>query len=67
MGSLKKSANELGYSKDFMAQLDTAQAKTIERLRTLRQEHAAPKVAGQATANQPVAESPDTQPTRSRK
>jgi putative DNA primase/helicase len=45
MGSLKKSANELGYSKDFMAQLDTAQAKTIERLRALRQAPAALKAA----------------------
>ena len=58
MGSLKKSANELGYSKDFMAQLDVVREKTIERLRTLRQGHAAPK---------PATESPNTQPTRSRK
>lgn len=47
LGSLKKSANELGYSKEFMTQLDTAQAKTIERLKTLRQGQAAPKVATQ--------------------
>src|SRR5574343_1690511 len=45
LGSLKKSANELGYSKEFMSQLDAAQAKTIERLRALRQGPAAPKVA----------------------
>ena len=67
MGSLKKSANELGYSKDFMAQLDVAQEKTIERLRNLRQGHAAPKVAVQVSANQPATESPDNRPTRSRK
>ena len=44
MGSLKRSANELGYSKEFIAQLDTAQAKTIERLRALRQGPVTPKV-----------------------
>lgn len=45
LGSLKKSAGELGYGKDFMAQLDAAQAKTIDRLKTLRQGHTAPRVA----------------------
>lgn len=60
MGSLKKSANELGYSKDFMAQLDVAQEKTIERLKALRQVPAAPKA--------PTPESQDTvKPSRSRK
>lgn len=44
LGSIKKSANELGYSKDLMAQLDTAQAKTIERLKALRQGPVTPKV-----------------------
>lgn len=60
MGSLKKSANELGYSKDFIAQLDNAQAKTIERLRALRQGPATPKAV--------TPDSQDTvKPSRSRK
>ena len=45
LGSIKKSANELGYSKEFMAQLDAAQEKTIERLRAIRQRPVAPKAA----------------------
>lgn len=49
LGSLKKSAGELGYGKDFMAQLDAAQTKTIERLKALRQGPAAPRVASPDT------------------
>ena len=60
LGSIKKSANELGYSKEFMVQLDAAQAKTIERLKAIRQRPVAPKAA-----------TPETQdaikPARSRK
>lgn len=59
LGSLKKSASELGYNKDFMTQLDAAQNKTIERLKSLRQGHSAPKVTSPETADA-------QQPTRSR-
>ncbi|MGV1016835.1 MAG: ArdC family protein [Fluviibacter phosphoraccumulans] len=59
LGSLKKSANELGYSKEFMAQLDVAQGKTIERLKALRQGPATPKIAAPET-NEPA------KPARSR-
>jgi antirestriction protein ArdC len=51
LGSLKKSANELGYGKEFMSQLDAAQAKTIERLKTLRQGHSTPKAVNPETAD----------------
>ena len=60
LGSLKKSANELGYSKEFMAQLDVAQGKTIERLKALRQAPVTPKVIT------PQSDQP-TKPARSRK
>lgn len=51
LGSLKKSANELGYSKEFMSQLDAAQAKTIERLKTLSQGHSTRKAFNPETAD----------------
>jgi putative DNA primase/helicase len=60
LGSLKKSANELGYSKEFMAQLDVAQGKTIERLKALRQGPVMPKVITPESDQ-------STKPARSRK
>lgn len=58
VGSIRKSANELGYGKEFLAQLDAAQTTTIERLRELRQGNPAPKQPAPAASNQQAR--PDT-------